>query len=357
MPTIASTAPVNRRRSGTGCNPDLTKATMTGPREPAMDAAQDEGITPLQLRQMLQLQRALLDVAAGARPTQQRIDEACRCFEAAVPGAVASVMLLDMDGLLQVFSAPSIPPEIAARLNDLTPGPRAGSCGNVIYRQEPVFVSDTLSDPRWADLRPLALDHQLKACWSMPLRDRDQRIVGTFALTSFAHGLPHAFERQLLELGASTLALLLQQRDEEVDRDAREERLRRLADFNALHAAVNQVVASCEDVTAFLQSICELAVRHAGLKLTFVARPDESGRFRFLASAGDAVGYLDDLLISADPDVPEGQGSTGKTWREGRPYYNQSFAATAYLSPWHARALRFGLDASATQPIMRSGRI
>ena len=444
---------------------------MTGPRELSPDAAQDEEITPLQLRQMLQLQRALLDVAAGARPARQRIDEACRCFEAAVPGSVASVMLLDTDGLLQVLSAPSIPPEIAARLNDLTPGPGAGSCGNVIYRQEPVFVSDTLSDPRWADLRPLALDHQLKACWSMPLRDRNQRIVGTFALTSFAHGLPHAFERQLLELGASTIALLLQQRDEEAERDAREEHLRRLAlvashasngviimdaegvvvwvneaiqrmsgysadellgrhpgdvldgprtdprtsqrirdamraqqpvevrtvnhtksgiaywvhkacspirradgslegfisvetditalrrlaDFNALHAAVNQVVASSDDVTAFLQSICELAVRHAGLKLAFVARPDESGRFRFLASAGDAVGYLDDLLISANPDVPEGQGSTGKTWREGRPFYNQSFAATAFLSPWHARARQFGLDASATQPIVRSG--
>ncbi|MDE2255326.1 MAG: EAL domain-containing protein [Betaproteobacteria bacterium] len=438
------------------------------------EAALDGGdITAEQLRDMLQLQRALLDAATGLEPAQARIDRACRLFEQAVPGAVASVMLLDAQGLLQVFSAPSIPPAIIRELNDLTPGPGAGSCGNVIYRQEPVFVSDTLSDPRWEELRPLAVDHQLKACWSTPIRNAQHQIVGTFALTSFEHGLPRAFERQLLELGASVLGLLLQQQREEVARQAQEAdtrrlalvasqttngvlildpqgsivwvnqgfqalsgypaddligrtpaevlqgpqsdpktaqalraavragqcfdgaivnytrlgnpywvqialspihradgslegfisvetditALRRLTEFNALHAAVNQVVASCDDATILLQSICDLAARNAHLELAWIGKPDDAGRFAFLAHSGAASGYLDDLLISADPQLPEGQGSSARAWREGRAYYNTSFAATAFLAPWHARAREFGLQASAAQPIFRAGAI
>ena len=434
---------------------------------------ESDALSAEQLRGMLHLQRALLDAATGLGPAQERVERACRLFEEAVPGALASVMLLDGDGQLQVFSAPSIPPAIIRELNGLTPGPGAGSCGNVIYRQEPVFVSDTLSDPRWEDLRSLAVDHQLKACWSTPIRDAQQRIVGTFALTSFEHGMPQAFERQLLELGAAVLGLLLQQQREDAARQAQEantrrlalvasqttntvlildpegstvwvnegfqrvsgytaddiigrppgqvlqgplsdprtaaamrdailtrkgfntaianytksghpywvqiacsplERadgslegfisvetditaLRRLTEFNALHAAVNQVVASCDDATVLLQSICDLAASNAHLELAWIGRPDASGRFAFLAYSGTASGYLDDVVISADADRPEGQGSSGRAWREGHAYYNESFASTPFLGPWHERAREFGLQASAAQPIFRAGAI
>ncbi|OIQ74678.1 hypothetical protein GALL_436670 [mine drainage metagenome] len=41
-------------------------------------------ITPSQLQHMLQLQRALLDAAAGTATAKERIDHACRLFEQAV---------------------------------------------------------------------------------------------------------------------------------------------------------------------------------------------------------------------------------------------------------------------------------
>ena len=434
---------------------------------------QDGDTAAERLRDMLRLQRALLDAATGLEPARARIDRACRLFEQAVPGALASVMLLDGDGWLQMFSAPSMPPAIIGELNNMAPGPGAGSCGNVIYRQQPVFVSDTLSDPCWEDLRSVAVDRQLKACWSTPIRNAQNQIVGTFALTSFEHGLPGAFEREILELGASLLGMLLQQQREEAARQAQEAdtrrlalvasqttngvlildphgstvwvndgfqalsghaahelvgrppgevlqgpqsdaqtaaamrdairagqgfdaaivnytksgypywvqiacspmhrpdgslegfisvetditALRRLTEFNALHAAVNQVVASCDDSTVLLQSICDLAARNAHLELACIGKPDASGRFAFLAHSGAASGYLDDVVITADPDRPEGQGSCGRAWREGRAYYNASFAATPFLAPWHERARHYGLQASAAQPIFRAGAI
>ncbi|WP_376767297.1 GAF domain-containing protein [Paludibacterium denitrificans] len=39
-----------------------------------------------------------------------------------------------------------------------------------MYREEPVFVSNTLEDPRWHDLRHVAVNFGLMSCWSMPIR-------------------------------------------------------------------------------------------------------------------------------------------------------------------------------------------
>lgn len=133
--------------------------------------------------------------------------------------------------------------------------------------------------------------------------------------------------------------------------------LRRLSEFNNMHAAVNQVIANSGKDLALIQAVCDLAVRHAHLELAWIGRPDPEGRFVFLAYSGGASAYLDGFMISVDPSIREGQGPSGMTWRTGRPHYSESFATTKSLSPWQKRARHYGLDASATLPIFRNGQI
>ena len=169
------------------------------------------GLTDVDKERILAFQQAILQsVARGDEPLEV-VSQVCRLEEQLVPNAVASVMLLDeQQQALNVYAAPSIAPEGVARLNGLRPGPGAGSCGNVIYRQESVFVTDTAVDPRWHDLRDLALDFDLKACWSVPVRSAGGRIVGTFALSSFERRAPVPFHRTLLEIGASIVGIVLE---------------------------------------------------------------------------------------------------------------------------------------------------
>jgi diguanylate cyclase (GGDEF)-like protein/PAS domain S-box-containing protein len=134
-------------------------------------------------------------------------------------------------------------------------------------------------------------------------------------------------------------------------------RLIRLADFNNLHAAINHLVASSTDDASLFQPLCELAVRHAHLELAWLGTPDETGRFRILASAGRAAAYLDGIEISNDARRPQGRGPAGRTWRDGQPRFNQSFVSSELLEPWRERARLYNLDASATLPISRGGRV
>ncbi|MDE2121562.1 MAG: GAF domain-containing protein, partial [Betaproteobacteria bacterium] len=127
----------------------------------------------------------------------------------------------------------------------------------------------------------------------------------------------------------------------------------RLASYRAFLAQVSQAMAQAASETELLLAVCELAVRHAGVRLAWVGSPDETSTMRIIGSAGPAVPYLDGLFISVDERLVEGQGSTGRCWREQRAYFNLSFAAHAMLHPWRQRAEAHNLQASAVLPIRR----
>jgi diguanylate cyclase (GGDEF)-like protein/PAS domain S-box-containing protein len=134
-------------------------------------------------------------------------------------------------------------------------------------------------------------------------------------------------------------------------------RASRMLDFHILLAHANQAVAEAKDEQELFERICQLATQCGGVVLAYIGRPDEKGALQFLCSAGPARGYLDGNLLSIDPGIPEGRGSAGCAWREQRAYFNVGFTKTPFLSPWRERALRYGLEASASLPIKQEGRI
>ncbi|MDD2758665.1 MAG: EAL domain-containing protein [Methylomonas sp.] len=160
---------------------------------------------------ILHLQQAVLESMVHGGDHREVIDQVCLLEEQLLPNSIASVMLMDEAyEFLNVYAAPSVPAEGIAQLNGLRPGPGGGSCGNVIYQQKPQFVSNTFTDPRWQDLRQLAYNFNLCACWSLPIYSAQRKVVGTFALSSFEHRSPSPFHRKLLEIGASIIGIVLE---------------------------------------------------------------------------------------------------------------------------------------------------
>ncbi len=127
----------------------------------------------------------------------------------------------------------------------------------------------------------------------------------------------------------------------------------RLASYRAFLAQAGMAMARAGSDGELLQRVCELAVRHAGVRLAWVGSPDEALRVQVVAQAGPARGYLEDIEVSVDPALPTGQGTLGRCWREGRAFFNDSFACSPRLAVWRERAERHGLQASAVLPIRR----
>lgn len=160
--------------------------------------------------QLLNLQRVILKSIACGADHVEVIKQTCLLAESLLSNSFSSVMLMDDNyELLNIYAAPSLAPEQIQKINGLRPSPGGGSCGNVIYQQKVQYVSNTLTDERWEDIRHLAYEFDVKSCWSIPIFSAANKVIGTFALSSFEHREPSQFHRMLLEIGSSIIGIVL----------------------------------------------------------------------------------------------------------------------------------------------------
>ncbi|HVU29247.1 MAG TPA: ATP-binding protein [Sphingomicrobium sp.] len=155
------------------------------------------------------LEQAILD-----QPLSEALEGLVRTVEKhSNSGVLASILLLDADGRHLVHgAAPSLPDAYNEAINGIEIGPSVGSCGTAAATGEPVYVSDIANDPLWANFKDLALDHGLKACWSIPIRSGSGTILGTFAMYHREPREPVEDDLQLVRLIVQTAALLIERK-------------------------------------------------------------------------------------------------------------------------------------------------
>lgn len=148
--------------------------------------------------------------------------------------ARCTILLLDPDGRrLRSGSAPSMPAEYSAALDGLEIGPEEGSCGSAAALNQVVIVHDIATDPKWAAYKHLALPIGLRACWSVPIRNQNGTVAGTFALYHDAPTSPNDSDLRLIEAAADLVGLA-------IERVRMEERLMHAANHDPLTGLPNR---------------------------------------------------------------------------------------------------------------------
>ncbi|WP_051906597.1 sensor domain-containing diguanylate cyclase [Methylomarinum vadi] len=176
----------------------------------------DTIISREQSNALLKIQRDILAQLALGNEHQSILDALCKTAESMVDNAVASIMVFDKTrSCLNVIAAPSIPPSAITQLNGLAPGPQAGSCGTSVFCNEAQYVFNTLRDDRWKNLKQFAVDFNIGACWSNPIRINDHDPIGSFALSSFEPGQPSEFCKRLLETCAYIAGIVIKRQQDE----------------------------------------------------------------------------------------------------------------------------------------------
>lgn len=151
----------------------------------------------------------ILDLIAKGAPLSSVLEMLCCSIEEVAPGVLCSILLLEGDRLRH-GAAPSLPEDYKRLVDGLTIGPTSGSCGTAAYLKKPVIVSDTLTDPLWANYRASAQRYGLRACWSTPIVSRQGNVLGTFAMYYREVRSPSAYELDLIEKAAHLAALVLE---------------------------------------------------------------------------------------------------------------------------------------------------
>src|SRR5947208_9378322 len=155
---------------------------------------------------------ALKMILIGA-PLNDVLRSVALLIEAHTEGAVCSIFLLDEDGQhLRYAAAPNLSDEYRVATDRVCIGPHVGSCGAAAYLRQPVFVSDVLSHPHFANFRDLIVRTGLRASWSSPIMSHEGTVLGTFGMFYREVREPGPAEIQLID-DASRIAGIAIERD------------------------------------------------------------------------------------------------------------------------------------------------
>lgn len=170
---------------------------------------------------LLSSQNRLLEMVARGEPLCDTLQQLALLIEAQLPGLYCSVLLLDEDGIhIHPGAGPNLPAEYMAALDGYAIGPNAGSCGTAMYLQQPVIVTDILTDPLWTPYKGLIEHHGFRACWSTPIFLNAKVVLGSFAMYYREVRSPGPKELELTNIAVHIAGIA-------IERTRREEELRR----------------------------------------------------------------------------------------------------------------------------------
>lgn len=127
-------------------------------------------------------------------------------------GAVASILVLNEDGLLRNGASPNLPTDYLHAIDRLKPDANVGTCAAAAATGTVMITPDFRADDKWAELRHLPLALGFVGAWSHPIKSPDGIVLGTFGTYFREHRHPTPEERTGVERLATAAALALANR-------------------------------------------------------------------------------------------------------------------------------------------------
>ncbi|WZO99264.1 PAS domain-containing protein [Isosphaeraceae bacterium EP7] len=198
--------------------PDDQVVAVTGTTRDITDRQRDEA--------MLAGQKHTLELLARGADLTEVLETLCRLAEEqSGSGMIASILVLDRDGLnLCHGAAASLPDVYKKALDGITVQSPIGTSFASALPSEPIHLSDIANDPNWAEFAELALLHGLRSCWSQPILSSNGEVLGTLAMYHDHPRVPGPEDLKLAEVTTQTAAIAIARARAEAD--LREARLR-----------------------------------------------------------------------------------------------------------------------------------
>jgi PAS domain S-box-containing protein len=162
-------------------------------------------------QQLQQARNAVLDDLLARRPLAHILDGISQHLQDLNPHMQVSIMLLDERQCLHLAAAPSLPEPYRQAIDGLPAQLELGSCGHAACSGELVIAENLDTHPYWQGFRIQALAAGLHACWSLPFKDDNARVLGTFGIYYDQPGRPSQADIALVTEFTRLASLAVQQ--------------------------------------------------------------------------------------------------------------------------------------------------
>ena len=156
-------------------------------------------------------QKKVLEMVLKGVPLNEILQFLVCWVESQVEEQNCSIMLYDNEADCLVKGAvSSLPSAFTEKIQKLPIGPNIGSCGRAAFQKELTITENIATDPNWDDYRKLALENNLRSCWSIPILSPEKELLGTFAMYSSLAKTPTEEEIQFIETMGYLVSLAIE---------------------------------------------------------------------------------------------------------------------------------------------------
>lgn len=132
-------------------------------------------------------------------------------IESENPSMSCSILLLDAERKHLIgCAAPSLPDFYNEAINGVEIGMGVGSCGTAAYLGERVIVEDIATHPYWTPYRQLAASAGLGSCWSEPILDSKNQVLGSFAIYHATPSTPNTDDIEQISFAANLASIAIE---------------------------------------------------------------------------------------------------------------------------------------------------
>jgi formate hydrogenlyase transcriptional activator len=293
-------------------------------------------------------------IFAGS-PLSEVLASIALLVESQAEGMLCTIWLPDEDGKeLYCAAAPSLP-GFSTHVGTMVIGPKGGSCGTAMYRRQPVYVSDILTEPVWDPYRDRMLRYGIRSVWSRPLFTSEGKPLGTFAILYRELRSPGNSDLQLIENASHITGIA-------IERHMNDEALRRERDRLSLLLDITNSMTSHLDFRRLVEALSTSLLRVTRCDFCALILPDaDSGDLRLtILYNPDARGSLRDGTI-----IPLHGSPCGKALRTGKTQHFNHFEelrddpesfGNSVGRPLYQRVMAEGLVSGCELPLIaRSG--
>jgi len=256
----------------------------------------------------------ILKLIFDGSPLSEVLTIIARLVESQGKDLLCTIWLPDDDGkYLYCAAAPSLPGFIE-HMGRMAIGPKGGSCGTAVYRREPVYVTDILTEPIWDEYRKLMQPYGIRAVWSRPLFAKDGKALGTFAVLYRESRSPDATDLALIENASHITGIA-------IERHNNEEALRHESDRLRLLFETTNSMTSNLDLRRLTEALSTSLLSVTRCDFCALLLPDaESGQLRITVLYNpEARGAVSDGAV-----IPIHGSVCGKVFRRGKTQHFHS---------------------------------
>lgn len=230
----------------------------------------------------------ILQLISAGSPLPEVLAVIARLVESQGEGLFCTIWLQDEDvNYLYCAAAPSLS-GFTEHVGRTKICPKGASCGTAVYRREPVYVTDILTEPSWDDYRQLMVPYGIRSVWSRPLFTSEGKVLGTFAILYREARSPDTSDLQLIENASHITGIAIERHMKERALQRERDRLRLLLEISSSVTSRLDFRQVVEGLATNLFSVmqCDVSVlllpdsESGELRVTTLYNPDGRGPFR-----------------------------------------------------------------------------